>query len=377
MRHCTFGCAMTYGVSTIAAAVAATTTPPAVTMNRRRSLIGPLSSPRHELMVGTLGHPVPRPNQRLELRVGRVDLPGHGSLLRLFLDDFGRQLPQIAEHWHGELDDLDTTLELGPEPMERDGVLQVEVREAVDHDRRHGMIERPSQIDRERLVRLLVEAELVHGAWLVPAGIVVVTGSLVETENHIGMRRDVLGRVDDASLEGRVDLSRGQRDHGRAGPGGHLATKARDPHLEALVVTDRGDLLPVPASHLGSSRISGAGHEVEGRVGFLPELEAVALVKPGRHPLGIHTEWDRREPLCRWLPGFPEKRPCVKGLDLSLRGRVEALQGVHDLAARKNFDPEPPPAYLLDNLRQALGRPVHHIQGCGPGRGHAPLDLRL
>src|SRR5215813_9361419 len=46
-----------------------------------------ISSPRHKLMIGTFGDPVPGSHQRLELRVGGVDLPGHGSLLRLFLDD--------------------------------------------------------------------------------------------------------------------------------------------------------------------------------------------------------------------------------------------------------------------------------------------------
>jgi hypothetical protein len=40
------------------------------------------------------------------------------------------------------------------------------------------MIERPPEIDRERLVRFLVEAEVVYGAGLVPARVVVVPGGI-------------------------------------------------------------------------------------------------------------------------------------------------------------------------------------------------------
>jgi len=39
--------------------------------------------------------------------------------------------------------------------LERDGVLGVEVCQAIDLDGGGGMVERPLQIDRERLVRLL------------------------------------------------------------------------------------------------------------------------------------------------------------------------------------------------------------------------------
>src|SRR5215472_5770843 len=84
MRHWTFGCAMTWGKSTMAAAAAVTKVPPAVTMNLRRALV-----------VGALGHVVPGAHQRLELREGGVDLPGHGRLLRFLLDDLGGDLPEL------------------------------------------------------------------------------------------------------------------------------------------------------------------------------------------------------------------------------------------------------------------------------------------
>src|SRR5262245_38289650 len=46
MRHWTFGCAMTFGASTTAAAVIAASVPPAVTRNLRRSLVTWASSLR-------------------------------------------------------------------------------------------------------------------------------------------------------------------------------------------------------------------------------------------------------------------------------------------------------------------------------------------
>src|SRR5437879_7910783 len=119
---------MTLGASTMVAVAAATTAPLAVAMNLRRSVIPPPSSPRHELMVGAFGDVVPGAHQRLELREGRVHLPGHGGLLGFFPDDLGCQLLEIAQHRHRELEDLDLALELRLQSLERDGILGVEVR---------------------------------------------------------------------------------------------------------------------------------------------------------------------------------------------------------------------------------------------------------
>src|SRR5215831_11481495 len=107
MRHCTFGCAMTLGTSTIVAAAAPTTTPLAVTMNLRRSLAMALPLPCHELVVGTFGDVVPRPHQRLELGERGVHLPGHRRLLGFLPGDLGRKPLQIAQHGDRDLSHLD------------------------------------------------------------------------------------------------------------------------------------------------------------------------------------------------------------------------------------------------------------------------------
>src|SRR5262245_7675140 len=145
IRHWIFGWAMTFGASTIAATPSA---PPALTRNVRRPVTALSASRRDELMVGALGDVIPRAHQRLELRERRVDLLRQRRLLRLFLDDFGAQLLEIAQHRRGEREDLDLRLELGLEVRERDGVLRVKVREAVDLDSCGSMVEGPPQIDR-------------------------------------------------------------------------------------------------------------------------------------------------------------------------------------------------------------------------------------
>jgi hypothetical protein len=123
-------------------------------------------------MVGAFRDVVPGANLRLELREGRVHPPGHGRLLGFLPDDLGRQLLELAQHRHRNLEHLDLALELRPETLQRDRVLRVVVREAVDLHGRGGMIERPPQVDRERLVRVLVEAasKQANGGMIWPPG---------------------------------------------------------------------------------------------------------------------------------------------------------------------------------------------------------------
>src|SRR6266850_8453919 len=137
---------MTLGASTMVLAAAATSAPLACTMNLRRSVVTLLSSYRHELMVGALGDVVPGAHQRLELREGRVHLASHGGLLGFFPDDLGGQLLEITQHRHRELEELDLALELRLESLECDGVLGMEVREAIGPRRRRGMVEGPLQV---------------------------------------------------------------------------------------------------------------------------------------------------------------------------------------------------------------------------------------
>src|SRR5262245_56721009 len=116
---------MTYGASTAAAAPTATSISPVWTMNLRRLVMTRASSSPDVLLIGALGDVVPGSDQALELREGGVHLPPHRASLRLCSNLVGRQLLEIAQHGRREQQHLDASLELGPEPLERDRVLCV------------------------------------------------------------------------------------------------------------------------------------------------------------------------------------------------------------------------------------------------------------
>src|SRR5713226_2150152 len=316
IRHWTFGCAVILGASMMVAATVAATTPPAVAMNLRRWVITLPSSYPDELMVGAFRNVVPGAHERLELREGRVHPPGHGGLLGLLPDDLGRQLLEIAQHRGRELEHFDLALELRLESLQRDRVLGVEVREAIDLHGGDRMVECPPQIDRERLVCLLVEAELADGPGLVPARVVVVARGIVEAEFHVVMRSGPFAGIDHATLEGGEDRS-GRGEDGRAArlDDDFVAEARANAHLEPLVIADRVHLLPEPSGHLRSERRALAGHKAKGGVRLLPELEPVALVVPGRHDLGVHAERDGLEPLDRGLLLRPVGRSGHECLD--------------------------------------------------------------
>jgi hypothetical protein len=148
-------------------------------------------------------------------------------------------------------------------------------------------------------------------------------------------------------------------------------------HLQALVVRDRGDLLPEPSTHLRGEPGPESRHEVERGVGLFPELGPVAVVVPDGHPVRVDAERDGREPLDRGLLGRPVVGGRHEGLDGALRRRVEALEGRHDLATGKDLDAKPSATHLVDDLGQTRGGALQHVELRGPGRGHPPLDLGL
>ena len=335
-------------------------------------------------MVGALGYVVPRSHQRLEFRVGRVHLPGHGGLLGFFPDDLGRKLLEIAQHGDRKLDDLDLALEIRLESVERHRVFRVVIGEAVDLDRHGRMVQNPPQFRREPLERLLVEDELGHRARFMPARIVVVTRGPVQAQLHVVVGPDPFGGVDDTPFERRVDVAAGGDRRRAARFDIDQPAEARaDAHPEPLVVADRVHLLSEPSGHLRGDAGAWTGHEVEGGVRLFPQLEPVALLEPGRHALHVHAERDGREPfrgrllLDRSARRGPVVRSAHERLDVSPRGGGKAVERLHDLTAREDLDPEPPAAGLVDDLCQPLGHTLVPIERRRKSRGHAPLDLRL
>ncbi len=293
------------------------------------------------------------------------------------LDDRRCELLEIAEHRHREREPLDLALERGVEALEGDRVLRVEFREAVDLHRGDRMVEHPTQVHRECLVRLLVETEPGDRTGLVPARIIVVAGGLVQAQLHVVMRPDVFAGIDHAPLEGGVDVGARGDHHRTAGPPHDLAAETRNAHLQPLEVADGVDLPPEPAGHLRGNRGARTRHDVEGGVRLLVEHESIALVVPGHHALAVHAERYGGEPLNGGLPRGPEVRSAHERLDPALGRGLEAFERLQDLAGRVDLDPEPSAAHLLDDLRQPLGRALKDVEGRSIDRGHAPLHVRL
>src|SRR5262245_48205650 len=115
-------------------------------------------------MIGALGHVVPGADERLELRERRVHFPRHWCPFRLLPGDLDGQLLQIAEHRHRELEHFDLAPELRLESLERDRVLGVEVREAIDLHRGGGVVERPWRSTGSASYAFLLKPKL----WVVP-----------------------------------------------------------------------------------------------------------------------------------------------------------------------------------------------------------------
>src|SRR5262249_13704908 len=140
---------------------------------------------------------------------------GHWRLLRLLPYNLHGQLLEIAQHGYRQLEDLDLALELGLESLERNRILYLVARKAIDVDRSGRLVKHPPQIDRQRLVGLFVEGELHQRAWLVPARVIVVACRIVQAQFHVIMRPNPLGGVDYTPFERRVDVGARGED-GRA-----------------------------------------------------------------------------------------------------------------------------------------------------------------
>src|SRR5262249_1266887 len=99
----------------------------------------------------------------------------------------------------------------------------------------------------------------------------------------------------------------------------------------------------------------------------------VALVVPGCHALRVHAKGNRSEPLDRRLLREPVDGSSHERFNGALRSRIERIEGLHDLAARKDLDPEASAARLLDHLGQprcgAAPAPPRRGRGAGGHNG--------
>src|SRR5215813_2960780 len=98
-------------------------------------------------MIGALGHVIPWPHERLELREGRVHLLCLRALLGLLSNNLARQLLELAERCGRQLEKLDLALELRLEAHQRGCILGVIVADEIGLLSLDGMVESLPKID--------------------------------------------------------------------------------------------------------------------------------------------------------------------------------------------------------------------------------------
>ena len=104
---------------------------------------------------------------------------------------------------------------------------------------------------RQSVKFLLVDQKLVFSRRFMPA-CVIVGCDLLEAHVQIERGPDPFQRIDSAAIESRVKFTGGDVGHDDAELGKNFSGKARNPHLQALQIVQRVDLLAEPRVLLGS-----------------------------------------------------------------------------------------------------------------------------
>ena len=172
--------------------------------------MSPVGSKVAGAQEGVLGDPHVGARTALEclhrFEDARVQRVARGALV----EDLRGQLPQPAEHVVGERPQLYAVV--AHQGLERLAVARGELGEdpvvdglaAGEHDL--------LQVLRQPFEGLAVDDRLERGTGLVPAGVIVVPGRLVQAEGEVVVGADPLGRVDRAGLERSEDLAEGKAE---------------------------------------------------------------------------------------------------------------------------------------------------------------------
>ena len=154
--------------------------------------------------------------------------------------------------------------------------------------------------------------------------------------------------------------------------GVHLAAQAGNAELQALKIGHRAQLVLEPAAHLVAGGTPRTRHQVERRVGFLPQLKAAALVVPGVHAARIEAERHGGEPLRGRFLARPVVGGGVEHLQGALQHGVEDPERRDQLAGGVHLYLHPPFAHVVNDLGEAHRIALQHVQRRRPARRHAP-----
>ena len=233
------------------------------------------------------------------------------------------------------------------------------------------------QIGRQLRECGLIDAQLQYGARLLPAGVVVVLGGLMQAKGEVVVGADPVGGVDDVVLQGAEDFAAGQVDGGGASAGEYFAAKTGHANLQAAQVFQAIDFLVEPAGHLHAGVAAGQRQNARSLVGLLPEFQPAAFIQPGVHFLGVHAEGYGGEERGCGAFAFPVVGGAVAQFSRAAGDGVEYFQGGYQLAGGEHLYGETAIGHGVDRFGEALGGGAQTGEVLGPGGDHLPLEALL
>ena len=222
-----------------------------------------------------------------------------------------------------------------------------------------------------------VDEEAEAGGALPETGIVIIGCDLHEAETLVVEGADELGRVQNAALQGRIDVAR--RDLGRheAEALEDVPGEAADAHLEAVQIRLRLDLLAEPAAHLRAGAAGRQVVELVARVELVEEVVAPSLVEPGVLLARVRPERHAGAEGEGRILADVEIGAGLPHLDRAARDAVDDGEGRDDLARMEDLDLEAVVARLGHHLREQRARAVDRVERRRIARLQPPRDGRL
>jgi hypothetical protein len=151
--------------------------------------------------------------------------------------------------------------------------------------------------------------------------------------------------------------------------------RGRDPHLDALEVSQGLHFLAPPAAHLGAGVAAGEGDDVVVGVELVKQLLATTVVDPGILLAGVHAERHGGAEAEGLVLADIVVRAGMADFDRTLLHGIQGLQAGNDLAAREDADVELAAGHFTQAVGQHVGT-VDGVQALREAGGQAPLDGR-
>src|SRR6516165_799891 len=222
-----------------------------------------------------------------------------------------------------------------------------------------------------------IDKEVVRGAALPPARIVIKLRDLVETELLVVVGADPLGGIDRALLKRRIDVAAGELLRHHAKFGERLAGPAADPHFQSIEVLDSVDLLAEPAAHLSAGIAHQQALGIERGAEIVDQFLAFAVIVPSVLLAGVQVERGSAKQGPGRVLADIIILSAVTHLDGAVLHGVEHLQARYDLAGGEGLDLEFAVGGLGNIFRKADTGAEQGIERLRPARGQPPPQLRI